>query len=78
MQLARRRLIHFVANLSACLVAMEVCASAYYWSRGLPWFMLCPVPPQKLIHAAIVPQISSDHFCGQLFKTDLKETSFMT
>jgi transposase len=41
-QLARRRLLGFVANLPPCLVAMEACASAHYrgardreaWSRG--------------------------------------------
>ena len=34
-QLARRRLLGFVANLPGCLVAMEACASAHYWAREI-------------------------------------------
>jgi hypothetical protein len=34
-QLARRRLLGFVANLPRCLVAMEACASAHYWAREI-------------------------------------------
>jgi len=34
-QLARGRLLGFVANLPRCLVAMEACASAHYWAREI-------------------------------------------
>ena len=34
-QLARGRLLDFVANLPRCLVAMEACASAHYWAREI-------------------------------------------
>jgi len=31
--LSRRRVLEFLANLPKCLVGMEACASAHYWTR---------------------------------------------
>jgi len=31
----RRQVLKFFANVAPCLVAMEACASAYYWARQL-------------------------------------------
>lgn len=34
-QLRRRAVLEFFANLPACLVGMEACASAHYWGREI-------------------------------------------
>jgi transposase len=34
-QLRRDQVTPFLANLPACLVGMEACASAYHWARKL-------------------------------------------
>src|SRR6266446_186765 len=45
-RITRAKLLEFLASLPACLIGIEACPTAHYWSRPVLWHQ--PIPIQSI------------------------------